>query len=176
MSPAHQPFLSFVIIFFCNFQFYSLSVCIHISLLEFVNFFYSCDFYLLCFLIDASILHCHCWALLGLIFGQSRAFISCMPLCVHARGLSSSSVSYSAPLCMFHNAADTAQPESESTWIWKIRCFNLRLNIKLTKPFCASTHLLDSFEFPLNLFFHFMCVCHGERPFHSFVLWLSVYL
>lgn len=49
MSPAHQPFLSFVKIFFCNFQFYSLSVCIHISLLEFVNFFYSCDFYLLCF-------------------------------------------------------------------------------------------------------------------------------
>lgn len=49
MSPAHQPFLSFVIIFFCNFQFYSLSVCIHISLLEFVNFFYFCDFYLLFF-------------------------------------------------------------------------------------------------------------------------------
>lgn len=36
MSPAHQTFLSFVIIFFFNFQFYSFSVCIHISLLEFV--------------------------------------------------------------------------------------------------------------------------------------------
>lgn len=114
MSPAHQPFLSFVKIFFVIFSFIHSQFAFIFHCLSLLTSFIPVTFICCVFLIDASILHCHCWALLGLIFGQSRAFISCMPLCVHAPGLSSSSVSDSAPLCLFHNAADAAQPDPGS--------------------------------------------------------------